>query len=99
MAITDPGAAFVAESLRLFSGGLVQSYYAAKQLIDWWAFHAIDDVVSQKPSEVVADGSTVPVTGAQMLEAYKRALELVQDFDANSQQKLRSVLTCLDKVK
>lgn len=95
-AISNPEAvAFSNNMARKMADAMAQSYYSAKVIVNTWNGDSISAIIPNT-SDLIVDGSAQdgrnPATGASVTNIITRAMEIVADYEANSNAKLNTVL-------
>jgi hypothetical protein len=96
MPITDPTAVkFCNEKIRVMADSMAQNYYTAKAIVNEWNATGISSLITNDSSEVIdgsrQDGRKV-ITGAKATSIITRAMEIIADYEANTNAKLNTVI-------
>ena len=96
VAITNVQAVkFANEQVRIMADLMASNYYTAKSIVNSWNATSISSLITNTADNIV-DGSAQdgrsPITGAQATNIITRAMEIISDYEANTNAKLNTVL-------
>lgn len=96
MSITNPEAVrFCNERVRPAADATAQLYYQLKALKDEWFAASMGDLITVEGGGI-DDGSDLDgrhgITGTDVINLITRAIELVNDYEANSNAKLNTII-------
>lgn len=91
--ITDPAAlGFVGATVRPGAEALWNAYAMAKMTIRLWFGRSYGDLIPVS-ADLIGDGDTrYPITGNDVVGIINRCQELVDDYEANGNAKLNTIL-------